>query len=85
MIYKIFFYIFVFRGLCSVYRSTVGRWDNVVNDNDDDAKTNLKQQDLPSYGNNAHWLPNFDGACPGPSNYALYYDAASLYPASGKS
>ena len=32
-----------------------------------------------SYNNNAHWLKDSQ-----PSNFCAYYDAASLYPASGK-
>ena len=40
------------------------------------------------YRNNVHLLDRVsdpaDGFEPGPSNYLLYYDAASLYPSSGK-
>ena len=38
--------------------------------------------DVPEYKNNSHWvLP--EGAAED-SNYVCYYDAASLYPSSGK-
>jgi hypothetical protein len=39
--------------------------------------------DVPEYKNNSHWvLP--DGGAAEDSNYVCYYDAASLYPSSGK-
>ena len=48
--------------------------------------------DSAHYLNNSHWLPPFnegdpsaaaEGSFAAPSNYVLYYDAASLYPSSG--
>lgn len=38
--------------------------------------------DVPEYKNNSHWLPAAEAA--DDSNYVCYYDAASLYPSSGK-
>ena len=38
-------------------------------------------RDSRSSAHNAHWLPAGSG---GPSRYVGYYDAASLYPSSGK-
>jgi hypothetical protein len=41
-----------------------------------------------AYRNNVHLLDRIESAEdvfePGPSNHLLYYDAASLYPSSGK-
>ena len=69
-------------GLTSVYRSKAGGQDleddedeegAVVDGDDDDTEIN--------YRNNSHWKRAAD--C-GLSNYVSYYDAASLYPSSGK-
>lgn len=58
------------RGLCTILRSAAGGQDTVAG------------WDRESYRNNAHWLrPELSGD----SNYACYYDAASLYPSSGES
>ena len=63
------------RGLTSIYRSKAGGQDleNVDGKDDDD-------QEL-DYRNNSHWKKAEQ--C-GQSNYVSYYDAASLYPSSGK-
>ena len=66
-------------GLTSVYRSKAGGQDLEdeegvdVDGDDDDTEIN--------YRNNSHWKRAAD--C-GLSNYVSYYDAASLYPSSGK-
>ena len=49
--------------------------NSVVDDNDDDDDVESRH--------NSHWLPcNNDES--GPSRWINYYDAASLYPSSGK-
>ncbi len=65
-----------------MYRSKAGGQDledadntNVDDDNDDD------DDDEINYRNNSHWKKA--STC-GLSNYVSYYDAASLYPSSGK-
>jgi hypothetical protein len=55
-----------------VYRSKAGGQD--LEDADDD-------DDEINYRNNSHWKKA--STC-GLSNYVSYYDAASLYPSSGK-
>ena len=55
------------------------------NDDDDEEldvdDLTTASRDSRSYAHNAHWLPAGSG---GPSRYVGYYDAASLYPSSGK-
>ena len=59
-----------FRGLCTILRTAAGGQNRVAD------------FDVPEYKNNSHWvLP--EGAAED-SNYVCYYDAASLYPSSGK-
>ena len=49
--------------------------DDVDDDDDDDVESR----------HNSHWLPcNNDDDESGPSRWINYYDAASLYPSSGK-
>ena len=55
-------------------------------DDDDDEELDVDDlttasRDSRSYAHNAHWLPAGSG---GPSRYVGYYDAASLYPSSGR-
>jgi hypothetical protein len=59
---------------------------SVRGDNDlDDKDARLGRRDNERYKNNSHWLPSSTTTTlPGKSNYVLYYDAASLYPSSGK-
>ena len=62
------------RGLCTILRSAAGGQDCVTD------------WDSREYKNNSHWLED-DGAADGEpqdSNFVCYYDAASLYPSSGK-
>ena len=73
-----------FRGLTSVYRSKAGGQDleDADNDDDDDDDDNDDDDDDEiNYRNNSHWKKA--STC-GLSNYVSYYDAASLYPSSGK-
>ena len=59
------------RGLCTILRTAAGGQNRVAD------------FDVPEYKNNSHWvLP--DGGAAEDSNYVCYYDAASLYPSSGK-
>ena len=68
-------------GLTSVYRSKAGGQD-LEDDDDDDAAVDGDDDDTEiNYRNNSHWKRAAD--C-GLSNYVSYYDAASLYPSSGK-
>ena len=72
------------RGLCVVARNRAGQSDclpsaNSVVDDDDDVESR----------HNSHWLPcnnddDDDDDKSGPSRWINYYDAASLYPSSGK-
>ena len=57
--------------------------NSVVDDNDDDVDD--VDDDVESR-HNSHWLPcnNDDDDESGPSRWINYYDAASLYPSSGK-
>ncbi len=67
-------------GLTSVYRSKAGGQD--LEDDDEDGAVNGDEDDTEiNYRNNNHWKRAAD--C-GLSNYVSYYDAASLYPSSGK-
>ncbi len=63
-----------------MYRSKAGGQDleDADDDNDDNADND---DDEINYRNNSHW--KMASTC-GLSNYVSYYDAASLYPASGK-
>ena len=56
--------------------------NSVVDDNDDEDDDD---DDVESR-HNSHWLPcnNDDDDESGPSRWINYYDAASLYPSSGK-
>ena len=67
-------------GLTSVYRSKAGGQD--LEDDDDKDEDGGDDDDTEiNYRNNSHWKRAAD--C-GLSNYVSYYDAASLYPSSGK-
>jgi len=63
------------RGLTTVFRSKAGHCFEAAptEDNSDS-----------DYWNNAHWLESNKNWAPAPSNFVHYYDAASLYPSSGK-
>ena len=68
-------------GLTSVYRSKAGGQD-LEDDKDEDGAVDGHDDDTEiNYRNNSHWKRAAD--C-GLSNYVSYYDAASLYPSSGK-
>ena len=65
-----------------MYRSKAGGQD--LEDDDEDEKGAVDGDDDDTeinYRNNSHWKRAAD--C-GLSNYVSYYDAASLYPSSGK-
>ena len=59
-----------------------GSVDDDDDDDDDDEPPRAKKSKQQNYHNNAHWLqpPSLSE----PSNYVAYYDAAALYPSSGK-
>jgi hypothetical protein len=65
-----------------------GSIDDDDDDDDDDDEPRVKkskqqqQQQQQNYHNNAHWLQ--PPSLARPSNYVAYYDAAALYPSSGK-
>ena len=60
------------RGLCTILRSEAGGQTDLE-------ETNVDVTVNRAYKNNAHWLPQGQN-----SNFVAYYDAASLYPTSGK-
>jgi hypothetical protein len=62
-----------------VYRSKAGGQD--LEDDDEDEEGVDDDDTEINYRNNSHWKRAAD--C-GLSNYVSYYDAASLYPSSGK-
>jgi hypothetical protein len=63
-----------------VYRSKAGGQD--LEDDDENGAVDGDDDDTEiNYRNNSHWKRAAD--C-GLSNYVSYYDAASLYPSSGK-
>ncbi len=67
-----------------MYRSKAGGQDlEDADDDDDDADADADDDDDDeiNYRNNSHWKKA--STC-GLSNYVSYYDAASLYPSSGK-
>jgi hypothetical protein len=69
-------------GLTSVYRSKAGGQDLEDDDEDEEGAVDGDDDDTEiNYRNNSHWKRAAD--C-GLSNYVSYYDAASLYPSSGK-
>ena len=68
-------------GLTSVYRSKAGGQDLEDDDDDKDEDGGDDDDTEINYRNNSHWKRAAD--C-GLSNYVSYYDAASLYPSSGK-
>jgi len=77
------------RGLCSIYRTEAGGHQDL---DETDAYYNNYHW-LPFFdAASGAGMENIDEAKPanasesscGPSNYVLYYDAASLYPSSGK-
>ena len=87
------------RGLCVVARNRAGQSDclpsanSVVDDNDDDdddVDDDDDDDDDVESRHNSHWLPcnndddDDDDDKSGPSRWINYYDAASLYPSSGK-
>ena len=64
-----------------MYRSKAGGQD-LEDDEDEDSAVDGDDDDTKiNYRNNSHWKRAAD--C-GLSNYVSYYDAASLYPSSGK-
>ncbi len=81
--------IFFHSGLCAVYRSEAGH--QAPSDEEEEGP-----QARRSYLNNSHWLSSGEGGgggggeegappfAPQPSKKVAYYDAASLYPSSGK-
>jgi hypothetical protein len=64
-----------------VYRSKAGGQDLEDDDDDKDEDGGDDDDTEINYRNNSHWKRAAD--C-GLSNYVSYYDAASLYPSSGK-
>ncbi len=65
-----------------MYRSKAGGQDLEDDDDDEDGAVDGDEDDTEiNYRNNSHWKRAAD--C-GLSNYVSYYDAASLYPSSGK-
>jgi hypothetical protein len=66
-----------------------GNDDNVDDDDDDEEKDEDEDEDFfrTAYSNNSHWCGRLfpaGGRSGGPSAHVAYYDAASLYPSSGK-
>ena len=66
---KTFFFLSRDSGLCTILRSEAG------------GQEEAGELDEESYRNNAHLLPPGQGQR---SNHVAYYDAAALYPSSGK-
>ena len=87
----ILFSTFVSSGLCSIFRSRAGdpaTLREAVNEgrlqNDPAAAPEVERlvsDREEDHAHNSHWL---EGGKGGPSRFVAYYDAASLYPSSGK-
>ncbi len=75
----LYFIIFFFSGLCSVFRSKAGRMTAKENDQEDEEE---EEASSTNFLHNSHWIK--DPHKSGPSRYVGYYDAASLYPSSSK-
>ena len=58
---------------------------DLLDDDDNDGNEKFVSPDPQRHCHNVHWLQDELGEnCNGPSRYVAYYDAASLYPSSGK-
>lgn len=85
------YFAFFSSGLCSVFRSRAGDLETLRKAVDEgrseaDPAAAPEAERLVSdrekdHAHNSHWLEDGKG---GPSRFVAYYDAASLYPSSGK-